>query len=603
MSAVANQLMADVLEAMRGFMRPQEGLLTIGRLLAWHALAERRPPLAKDLLPTFADGLSASLLREKFHGLENCEALGALSHAFGGNLDAPYESLSATALTVLGQRAEALVMLDRDERKVLADAWAAAVLSESPRATLNIPLEVADLVVRSLGLVEGQALHCPGQEMDSVAIAAMRNGFEPFVESRAVPTVAAIYAAITDSKLRYRSSDPLHSDPGSIQFLLGVEACAAVPAWGQRFDSMTRLAKRPSQFGARSSEALGLELATLGSAREVAVVVPNGLLAGRGPDAELRQHLVENGPLKSVIGFPPGVLVGTSMPFAVLRLSKAVATEPIVFCKIDEAKHLSGQGRIRSRDRRFTGADEVLALLERPEPPLARKVPRSEIAAQDFVLTPERYLSASAPLLADMWKCTATLGDLVDIVKPQFMKPDEDPEGVPIQEALPSDLPEFGYLERVDRIRTVDEKLLKARRQQELQKDDVLLSTKGTIGKVGIARPAPARPPLLPSQASVILRVKPGSRAIDPRFLVMYLRAPMVQEAISSFAVGGTIPNISLSVLRSLPVWLPSLEEQRTFIEVFEQQAALEADIAERRKAQASLAQDAWRAHRLVGAE
>jgi type I restriction enzyme M protein len=406
--------------------------------------------------------------------------------------------------------------------------------------------------------------------------------------------IAAIYAAITLSKMRYLRSDPFRPDPGIQKCLVGVEACATVPPWGQRFDAFARLEKRQSRFGARTSEALGLELAALGPARESAVVVPNSLLAGRGLESELRRHLVENGPLKAVIGFPPNVLAGTSMPFSVLRLSRTTASWPVVFCKVDEKTHITGQGKIRSRDRRFVGADEILELLQRPDGELSRAVPRDEIIAQDFVLTPERYLSKSAPLLADMWKETAPLGDLVTIVKPQFLKPDEDPDGVKIQEAIPSEVPQFGYLERVDRIRTVDAKLLDVRSQQILRAHDVLLSTKGTIGTVGIAKPDGTRPALLPSQASVILRLKPGASALDPRFLVMYLRSPLVQKAIASFAVGGTIPNISLSDLKSLPVWLATGEEQQPFIEAFERQAALAKEISERSAEQQQIADQAW---------
>lgn len=594
MSGLPEQMLEQMLHALRGPVMPDEALLLIGQLFAWHSLAEQGS-LPDHLTPPAGDDrLTPTTLSDAFGRLERLETLDALTVAFEGRRDSTYARLSPDALTALARVSQAHVMLDRSERQQLADAWAVAILADTSRRSPGIPLEVAELVVRSLGLAQGQAVHCPGAEMDSVAIAAMKCGYEPFVESTTVPMIAAIYAAITLSKMRYLRSDPFRPDPGIQKCLVGVEACATVPPWGQRFDAFARLEKRQSRFGARTSEALGLELVALGPARESAVVVPNSLLAGRGLESELRRHLIENGPLKAVIGFPPNVLAGTSMPFSVLRLSRAVSSKPVVFCKVDEKRHLTGQGKIRSRERRFVGADEILELLLRPDGKLSRSVPREEIIAQDFVLTPERYLSASAPLLADMWKETAKLGDLVDIVKPQFMKPDEDPEGMPIQEALPSDMPECGYLKQVDRIRTVDKKLLEARRQQILENDDVLLSTKGTIGKVGIARPDRLRPPLLPSQASVILRVRPGPNAIDPRFLMMYLRAPLVQEVIASFAVGGTIPNISLSDLKSLPVWLASAEEQQPFIEAFERQAALAHEIAERSAEQQQIADQAW---------
>ena len=80
----------------------------------------------------------------------------------------------------------------------------------------------------------------------------------------------------------------------------------------------------------------------------------------------------------------------------------------------------------------------------------------------------------------------------------------------------------------------------------------------------------------------------------------MYLRSPLVQKAIASFAVGGTIPNISLSDLKSLPVWLATAEEQRPFIEAFERQAALAREIAERSTQQQQIAKQVWEKSRLA---
>jgi restriction endonuclease S subunit len=58
--------------------------------------------------------------------------------------------------------------------------------------------------------------------------------------------------------------------------------------------------------------------------------------------------------------------------------------------------------------------------------------------------------------------------------------------------------------------------------------------------------------------------------------------------------VGGTIPNISLSDLKSLPVWLATAEEQQPFIEAFEGQTALAREIAERSAEQQQIEKQAW---------
>lgn len=607
MTEVPRQLLADVLNALRGVMRPHEALLTVGRLLAWHALMISKA-LPAGLVPrSLAEGPTRQSLRDAFRDLSNERSLGSLRHAFDERMDAPYEAMSANSVAVISRTAEKLVTLDSATRKQLADAWADAWFSYPAPGFWSIPLEVADLAIRSVGVIAGQKVHCPGGTMDAVAIACMQQDCVPVGESTTPPVVAAIYAAIADKAMELdQAMFTLISEPtfgAEYRPLAEVKACVSVPRWGQRLSALKRLETASSRFRAKSSEALGLELIALGTAKEAVVIVPNGLLSGKGPDAELRQYLVENGPLTAVIGFPSNMLSGTSMPFSLLKLSRADSRDSVVFCKVDEQTHLTGQGTIRNRDRRLVGVDKILALLREPDGKLSRRVPRAEIAAKDFVLAPERYLSVSATSLADMGRQTAKLGDLVTIVKPQFLKPDEDPDGESVQEAIPSDMPEYGYLQRVDRIRTVEKKLLATRRQQVLEDNDVLLSNKGTIGKVGIAKPDRERPPLMPSQASVILRVKPSAPVLDPRFLVMYLRSPLVQQAIASFAVGGTIPNISLSDLKSLPVWVATPAEQQPFIEAFDRQAALAQEIAERSAVQQQIAYQVWVNARLATKE
>ena len=603
MNSLPEKMLEQMLDALRGRVMPYEALLLVGQLFAWHALAERNllPP---ELNPPAGDeDLTPTTLSHVLGALEHSDLLENLAVAFHGRRDSTYALLTPNVLTALARVTQALAMLDQSERRLLADAWVDAMLAETQSHWVSIPLEVAELVVRSLGLVEGQVIHCPGVGMDSVAIAAMKNRYEPWVESPAPPTVPAIYAAITGSNIRYLQGDPFRPERDAQQFLTGVEACAAVPPWGERLDPVARLAKRSSRFGARSSEALGLEMVALEAPRESVVVVPNGLLGGRGIESELRRHLVENGPLKAVVSFPPNLLAGTSMAFSIVRLSRTASTEPVVFCKVDEKQHFTAQGKLRSRDRRFTGGEEILRLLAEPEGKLARRVSRDEIVVQDFVLNAERYLSAAAPLLASMWMETAPLGDLFTIVKPQFLPSNEGDDRVPVQEAIPGEFPEYRYLIDVDRSRYVHPRDLQARRQQVLQDNDVLLSTKGTIGKVAIAGPSEQSLPLLPSQASVILRKKRGAPDLDPRFLVMYLRSPIVQKVLTSLAVGGTIQNISLTDLKALPVWVASREEQKPFVDAFETQARLAGEIMERHAQQLKIDVDTWDRAGMLGEE
>lgn len=59
------------------------------------------------------------------------------------------------------------------------------------------------------------------------------------------------------------------------------------------------------------------------------------------------------------------------------------------------------------------------------------------------------------------------------------------------------------------------------------------------------------------------LRVRLGNPQIDPKFFFYYLGHPSVRAWIVRHAQGATMPNLNTSILRSVPLSYPPLEEQR----------------------------------------
>lgn len=603
MTDLPRHVLRNVFHALReAALSDRDALIVVGRLLAWHSIGDRvelPPALAPYTQENWATNTD---LQAAFDALARHESLGDVRCAFDRSIAPDYAALAPNTLAAISGSALPMLMLDQPDRQLIADDWEEFWRHQSTRELFDVPPEVADFVVRSLGLAPGESLQCPGYNPDSVAIAAMRAGLRPVIVSTRAPVIAAIYAAIAGRNLSWVCRDPLAPEQSDPTAQSAVQACAAIPPWGRRFDALEKLVVTPSRFGVRSSEALGLELVALSQFQEAAIAVPMGVLFSRGPEVGLRQAIITQGTLVAAISFPSGLLPGTALPFVVLRFSRRHQRKDLVMCRVDEQNHVSGRGKIRSRDRRFTGASNVLRLLELPEGPLAKRVPYSEIAEHDFVLVPDRYFSQPSSLIPDSLT-TVPLGELVSIVKPQFLKPDETPEGVEIQEAVPSEMPAFGYLARVERTRGVDAKTFYARDSQILRADDVLLATKGTIGTVAVARPDPSNTvPLLPSQASVILRLKRNAPIRDPRFLVMYLRSPAVQHAIKGLATGGTIQNISLEDLRALPVWVPDDETQARIVTVFDMQAEVQTQIDSLKARQSEAADSLWREMGLSGA-
>lgn len=81
-----------------------------------------------------------------------------------------------------------------------------------------------------------------------------------------------------------------------------------------------------------------------------------------------------------------------------------------------------------------------------------------------------------------------------------------------------------------------------------------------------------------------ILPLRPAG-SLSRRYLYHFLRQPRTVERVSSLAVGMNLPRISPQLLRSFPMPLPPLEEQRRIADVLDRADALRA------KRRASLAQ------------
>jgi hypothetical protein len=169
-----------------------------------------------------------------------------------------------------------------------------------------------------------------------------------------------------------------------------------------------------------------------------------------------------------------------------------------------------------------------------------------------------------------------------------------------VLEVGPGELPEFQFLTTAPRQRHVDPRDLKRYGQQIIQAEDVILSVKGTIGRSAVAIPVSQAVPIVPSQASVILRLNRRAPITDPVVLHMYLRSPLFQALLGSVVTGTTIPNVTLSDLRKIPVIVLTAQEQKWLRAAFESQMQIQRHLDELKIQQESKGTAAWTATRLT---
>lgn len=110
-----------------------------------------------------------------------------------------------------------------------------------------------------------------------------------------------------------------------------------------------------------------------------------------------------------------------------------------------------------------------------------------------------------------------------------------------------------------------------AYRRSRIRSGDVLLSIKGTVGRVGVVPEG-----VVGNISRELARIRPVTR-VNPFWLRYLLLSPMMQRHLTKAEVGTTRAEISIKILRDLPLPVPLREEQD---QVVDRLASLEAQIS-----------------------
>lgn len=125
----------------------------------------------------------------------------------------------------------------------------------------------------------------------------------------------------------------------------------------------------------------------------VGVIVPHGVLFRGGSEGLIRQKLIEENYLEAVVGLPPNLFFGTSIPAAILIFQKGKKTTDVLF--IDASREVADdkkQNRLRPED-----IDKIVGTFRKFKsvPKYAHRAKRSEIEENEFNLNIPRYVDTS----------------------------------------------------------------------------------------------------------------------------------------------------------------------------------------------------------------
>jgi type I restriction enzyme M protein len=138
-------------------------------------------------------------------------------------------------------------------------------------------------------------------------------------------------------------------------------------------------------------------LAVLKADGKMATIMPHGVLFRGGEEREARRYFIEHGWLDAVIGLPAGLFYGTGIPACVLVMNKkdAASREHVFFINADrEYREGKAQNFLRPED-----VSKIVHVYRTMQdvPGYARRVPVSEIVAEDYNCNIRRYVDNAPP--------------------------------------------------------------------------------------------------------------------------------------------------------------------------------------------------------------
>ncbi len=173
-------------------------------------------------------------------------------------------------------------------------------------------------------------------------------------------------------------------------------------------------------------------------------------------------------------------------------------------------------------------------------------------------------------LIPESWTYT-TLGDLAS--KPdgliqtgpfgsQLHKDEYTTEGIPV--VNPTNL--LGNRINPENISRISCETAKPLKRHILKKGDILFGRRGEIGRHGLV--TEKEDGWFCGTGSFMVRVR--KPIIDNRFLNLYFSTSTIVNWLNSNAAGAIMPNLSTAVLKRMPVFYPSIEEQKEIADCLE---------------------------------
>jgi type I restriction enzyme M protein len=266
---------------------------------------------------------------------------------------------------------------------------------------------------------------------------------------------------------------------------------------------------------------------------------------------------VDQGLLEAVIKLPSGSFECTNVaPIAiVLRGSEEKPRPNTLFVDASYLDIAKGSEKAI--------ADFVSLIAQGEDCEFMRNVGPDEIAQNLFNLDPARY-----PITEEKRKIssylarreTVALSEICEILRPQLLL-ESEAGGQEVREVAFADIQEDGFILRPAKTRRIAHDTFKRSSRFIIRPGDILLSVKGTVGRIGLIQEA-FDDACIPSQSFVLLRLDSREQRLSATYLFYFLSSPFGQGQINACKSGSVISILQSSDIKELRVALPKPGEE-----------------------------------------
>ncbi len=127
----------------------------------------------------------------------------------------------------------------------------------------------------------------------------------------------------------------------------------------------------------------------------MAIILPHGVLFRGGAEKQIRQKLLDDGHIDTVIGLPANLFFSTGIPVCILILKRCKKFDDVLFINAaDYFEPSKKQNRLRDKD-----IEKIVDTYQyrKEEERFARRISLDEIQSNDYNLNISRYISTSEP--------------------------------------------------------------------------------------------------------------------------------------------------------------------------------------------------------------